>query len=577
MAFEGLEARSLMAGFQFVDPIVASGTVSGEYQGPGQDMHPPQTQSATWDGSGKLSPPNPQGGDQLVASSHGNFGSAGIDVVNHAPMLAISNSVSLSTWSGKASAKIGSGVGQDTPIKVTIIPTGNESFGDLVRVILVANSASALGSPEKPVVNNSFSVRYQEPLATSFTTLSAGVFPPGGSPITETKTFNAMVGDEFQLRYVAQASTASGRVNTGYSLGLIMTAIKLEPKLVVADESAVKPDAQGRFWITNDGSGKPQMPKMTFKMDDVPATLPKNIPVTWTTTVKLAAGASPGGRAVDGGTFTETAGLTYTPNFKKGGVDVVAGGDIDVTAKFTFKGKTYTVSSETKPETKNLKVLGKNPSASQVNAFIASNPPSQWPTGTKYNSATVLRQIASQESQRQQFTADGYPKWNVGKSGGGDGGVGIMMLTPPPKVPEDVWNWQENLKDGIKRFGEKLMAAQSYASDTQGRSEFKKAVERYNAGRNPKVTVTVPQLAADEKVLFAIRYYNGAAGTDSIGRPFRHEYELALGPVGLLAVTLEIGRKDRGTAKWVRVDASKRPSSPGEPDYVNKVLKQPAN
>lgn len=568
-AVEHLEQRRVLsgmsfAGIQFVSPTIASATVSAEYRGPGREQFPPQTKTATWNASGVMTPPGTGGSNSLSAASQACSGDTSVTVNQVAGTSLVTLMPSVLTWNGRASARVVSGTGAGTPVTVKIMPAAGVVEGDMVKVTL---SAVAFGTG--PVVDDSFNLRYRVPDATSFTTLAAGVFPR--EAVTKTATFSATVGDEFQLQYLANASSAITNHNghpASFMLQYSLMVMKREPTLVVSASSVAKPDGQGRFWITNPGSGKPAMPKMTFEIDDLPANLPKDLTVTWTTQVSLPAGASPGGRAVAGMTRTATTiGFEYTPDFEE-----IVGGDIDVTARFTFKGKTYTVSSEKLPETRNLKVLGRNPTAAQVDVFLGTiNPPSSWPAGSDFSYNAVLQRIAQTESQKRQFTSAGYPNWNVKP---GDGGHGIMQITPPagsPVVRANVWDWQANVRAGVQLFTAKLGAARDYARVTQKRSEFKAAVARYNVGRNPPVTVTVPELTANQRVEFAVRYYNGAGGLkDSIGRPFCHEYQLTLTPGGLLDVTLAGGSKTTGRAKWELVDWRRRKA--GEPNYVSKVL-----
>ena len=339
----------------------------------------------------------------------------------------------------------------------------------------------------------------------------------------------------------------------------------------IALDASTQPDSQGRFLI----STACVMPKITVKLTNLPSNTPANLVVTWTVVVDLPSGASLGGVHLTK-SFTTNAGTTYTPNFPS-----LMGGNLTISAAFTVNGVNYRLSTANSTATAQLKILATNPTKAQIEALINSQPvPANWPSGSAYDYHSVLRKIANVESGYLQFyssgTYQGYPMWNKG----GDGGVGIMQVTKSSPVITDVWNWQTNVLDGVATFNDKLRIASTYPTTIQSYPQFTAAVKAYNAsrialGQPPLKSVVVPLWSSDpteranDRVLDAIRCYNGAAGTDSIGTPILHEFELATTSSGLLDLTVN-GSTLVGTAKWVRVDWQTRIA--GMPNYVNAVL-----
>lgn len=360
----------------------------------------------------------------------------------------------------------------------------------------------------------------------------------------------------------------------------------LAPSLRFA--ATTQPDADGDFWI----SKTPRMPSVVVELDGLPANTGLRPLVQWTTSVSLAArGTSKGALAVDGGTFTEKVrGTSYTVDFDKvtGVKGGLAGGDLNITGKFTVDCKTYTVSTESQDDTKEVKILAKNPDKSQVEAQIdTAKVPANWPTETTLGAySTILKKIVSEETSWRQFYAAahkngskaGYPFWNT-KS---DGGVGLMQVTKAEPDAQNVWDWRANLAAGIAIFTDKLRIAQTYAAKTiQTFKQYKSAVATLNANRvanglTPLESIHVPDWTADQKVEVALRAYNGASGTDSLGIPILQEYELAASNKGLIIKVNKLTLV--GTARWVEVPISRRRTAAGkdigDPNYVDDVLGQ---
>ncbi|WP_157977862.1 hypothetical protein [Paraburkholderia kururiensis] len=93
-------------------------------------------------------------------------------------------------------------------------------------------------------------------------------------------------------------------------------------------------------------------------------------------------------------------------------------------------------------------VLGKNPAKEDVVAFISAMP-----------NTLGFDKVIDQESHFKNFiNADNEPVV------AGDRGYGLTQMTNPAPSYEQVWNWKENVKAGVKLFQQK----QSEAKDSFG-------------------------------------------------------------------------------------------------------------
>jgi len=333
-----------------------------------------------------------------------------------------------------------------------------------------------------------------------------------------------------------------------------------------------------------------QMPNLTFVLRDLPVgTVPAALDVTWTTSVQYRTGEGTplGAKPVPGFSFSVTRrGIQYQPAWPS-----VRGGDLDVTAGFTVAGRTYTVSSEMSFDTRSLRILGSNPTKAQVQAYVNSfRLPANWPDNSGYDYNAILRKIAYHETNLANMGSGGYnqyywagqfaghPTWNTG----GDRGVGVMQITPSGNdliEPVNVWDWRANVAAGVAKLNYGLGVADRLPTAIRGAgfdAAFARVqAERRAAGLAPLVGVDVPTLTPLQRVRVAIRAYNGAAGTDSLGRTVLNEYELATtGPANARRLALTVNKTTRvGTAQWVEVPIARR--SAGQPNYVNLVLASP--
>jgi len=220
---------------------------------------------------------------------------------------------------------------------------------------------------------------------------------------------------------------------------------------------------------------------------------------------------------------------------------------------------------------------GSNPTSSAVIRTFVNNLPAPYPVpaGAPARSAQFrqrFRQIIRQESQvgkvamPRQFLAIGRPIVS------NDGGVGLCQITGGDPAPTDdqYWNWQENIREGWRRYQQKERMARDYLStgSSNGNNEFRNLVADWNRRTRPRLQplpVVLPPYTAEMLERDTIRGYNGFSRQ-------MHEYRPARGADGILDVT--VASDGRRKAKWEPVPVTDR-SSAGEPDYVNRVLGQP--
>lgn len=83
-----------------------------------------------------------------------------------------------------------------------------------------------------------------------------------------------------------------------------------------------------------------------------------------------------------------------------------------------------------------------------------------------YPDATGYEKILHHEAKGKQFiNADGEPVVAFDK------GYGLAQLTKPIPTYEQVWNWKENVKGGLKLYHAKRNEAKSYLS-SHGKNSF---------------------------------------------------------------------------------------------------------
>jgi hypothetical protein len=259
----------------------------------------------------------------------------------------------------------------------------------------------------------------------------------------------------------------------------------------------------------------------------------------------------------------------YALQFLPGSSGIV-GGKLEVTVDTIMNGKNIQLYSN------DVTILGMNPTASAVKAYINAKPtptgPNGFPAKSGYDYHTILRQIAGVESNGlssngaiyHQFSDlsqnAGWPYFNSNgatTTGPQDGGVGIMQITPDPKSKNiasisDIWNWHTNVDDGVALFKTKLAEVSNYTAFYEANQE-KMLASQIKALRvkNGLSSLSMEPLTAAEVVRAAIRRYNGG-----------FEFTPARDKAGNLIVTMT-GPKT-GVIAWVE--------NYGAYNYVPKVL-----
>jgi hypothetical protein len=195
-----------------------------------------------------------------------------------------------------------------------------------------------------------------------------------------------------------------------------------------------QPSANTRFNITS----SPQMPQISAHahiLDISPDPTPST-DFIWTTQIRYT-GPNGHSTSLDIPATTITGG-GYTAN--TGGV--IRGGDLTFMASATVNGNVLT------DQTTGVNIRGINPSHQQVNGQLGGFPATS---------------IACWESNHQlaQFDSQGLPLF------GPPNGYGIMQVDNPPVSDEGIWNWQQNVAEGLAILASKRAVAIAYPSHVQ--------------------------------------------------------------------------------------------------------------
>jgi hypothetical protein len=134
----------------------------------------------------------------------------------------------------------------------------------------------------------------------------------------------------------------------------------------------------------------------------------------------------------DSGT-TAAVGGNYTADI--GGI--TRGGNLTFSSSASINGKTLSDS------TKGLIIRGVNPSHQQVNARLGGFP------ATSIACWESLHKLA-------QFDSQGLPLF------GGPNGYGVMQVDNPPVSDEGIWNWKQNVDEGLAIIAQKRRDAEGY-------------------------------------------------------------------------------------------------------------------
>lgn len=78
----------------------------------------------------------------------------------------------------------------------------------------------------------------------------------------------------------------------------------------------------------------------------------------------------------------------------------------------------------------------------------------------------------------------------------GDNGYGLSQMTNPAPTYEQIWNWKENVKVGVKLFQEKQLEAKGYFSTHPYTNDqlMRETFTRWNGGGYYKWNVSTQQL-----------------------------------------------------------------------------------
>ena len=201
--------------------------------------------------------------------------------------------------------------------------------------------------------------------------------------------------------------------------------------------------------------------------------------------------------------------------FTKSGAVTTAGNRWDAGEALENLGGLLTVGIDTAAgrEEISVRIVGKNPTAGDITAYLAS----------KAGSAGFDK-ILQHESDLLHFDSDGEPKVSADK------GYGLCQLTDPAPSYEECWNWKLNIDCGLALYATKRAAAQRYLAQS-GRSYnddqlLRETVARWNGGAyhvwngKQKKWIRNPAILCDSKT--------GNIGWDMLNPDNKGKSELAL-------------------------------------------------
>lgn len=303
--------------------------------------------------------------------------------------------------------------------------------------------------------------------------------------------------------------------------------------------------------------------------------------LTWTTEVDYLAANYPAIKGVRGQgrdmfvsyPSESTAGIQYRPSFKDAsGEQIQSGGSVTITVTATIDGQK--VSYQTNAEDDGaIEIEGTNPTPQAIHNYVASfTQPKSWPLQTQYNYHKLIRKIISHESMMIQFY-QGEPLWSQDNNKG----AGLMQLTNPAPSSLAVWDWQEQITDGIALFNnDKLQVAINRLKgqdllNRQGQvvghsPGLFDAIQKEASALNAKAAPISGDMIGLEAIRGFNGYNNGAGSFD--------EWEPVRDSIGKLVIT-------NGLTSWERVPTATRTKGvalnkiKGDPNYVNNVLNAP--
>ncbi len=144
-------------------------------------------------------------------------------------------------------------------------------------------------------------------------------------------------------------------------------------------------------------------------------------------------------------TYQPGDGVSYNGNFS-GSTNGSAMWTVPWSTSFVGGNGTFTATYNGVPATFPFVVQGTNPAATAIDSYIGGQSgPWFWPL------------IISEESAYQQFSG-GKPLF------GAPHGFGLSQVDPPPSV-YDLWNWQQDLADGLAQLNSKQSGAFTFWSN----------------------------------------------------------------------------------------------------------------
>lgn len=110
-----------------------------------------------------------------------------------------------------------------------------------------------------------------------------------------------------------------------------------------------------------------------------------------------------------------------------------------------------------------LSIGGTNPTPGDLSAAVLGAP-------------DAFKRLMRLESQLRQFRDATCPLFSADNLGG----VGLCQLTPPSS-DDQIWNWKQNVTDGLALYHEKEMNAKTHPRHVRTGKAFKAQVIAYNA------------------------------------------------------------------------------------------------